>query len=263
MADRNATRSLTPPAIYAGRLGHVRHVAPRRHFAYRLWMLAVDLDDLDGFAARSRLFRHNSFGIVALHDRDHGPRDGSALRPWVEDALAGNGLSAFSACIRLMTIPRILGYAFNPISFYFCYDDQGRLGAVLHQVKNTFGDQVGYLVPVAEGMTVRQRVAKAMHVSPLFDMEGGYDFAFTRPGSRFAMKIRYGTDQPRLTATMALGRAPADDRALLRQILRMPLMTFKIIAEIHRQALVTLLRGATFHREPKSGHAPIVRGDSA
>lgn len=263
MAGSAAARGMTDPAIYAGRIGHVRHVAPQRHFNYRIWMLAIDLDDIDGFAKRSRLFRHNRSGLVSLQDRDHGPRDGSKLRPWVEDALAENGLSAFAARIRFMTIPRILGYAFNPISFYFCHDAQGRLGAVLHQVKNTFGDQVGYLIPVTDEMTVRQTAAKAMHVSPLFDMEGGYDFTFTRPGKRFAMKIRYGADTPRLTATMALRRGAADDRALLRQVLRMPFVTFRIFAAIHWQAVVTLLRGATFHREPKNGHAPIVRGDAA
>lgn len=249
--------------IYAGVLRHVRHVKPRRQFAYRLWMLDIDLDEIDGFAAASRVFRHNRIGLVALHDRDHGPRDGSALRPWVEAALDEAGLSAFAARIRLITIPRILGYAFNPISFYVCYDREGRLGAVLHQVKNTFGDQIGYLIPAGAGSPIRQRADKRMHVSPLFDMQGGYAFTLTPPGRRFAVRIVHGAPAPRLTAAMALVRQPATDAALLRAVLRMPLLPLKIVAAIHWQALLTLLRGATFHREPKDGHQPIVRGDPA
>jgi len=254
---------VNPPGIYAGVLRHVRHVKPRRAFAYRLWMLDIDLDAIDDFAAASRVFCHNRFGLIALHDRDHGPRDGSALRPWVEAALDDAGLSAFAARIRLITIPRILGYAFNPISFYVCYDREGRLGAVLHQVKNTFGDQIGYLIPAPAGSPIRQRAAKRMHVSPLFDMQGGYEFTLTPPGRRFAIRIVHGDPAPRLTASMALIRRPATDAALLREVLRMPLLPLKIIAAIHWQALLTLLRGATFHREPKDGHPPIVRGDPA
>jgi DUF1365 family protein len=249
--------------IYAGSVGHVRYTTPRHKFAYRLWMLALDLDDLDGLARRSAIFRHNRPGLIGINDRDHGPRDGSALRPWVEAALAENGLAAFGARIRFMTIPRILGYAFNPISFYFCADADGRLGAVLHQVKNTFGDQVGYLIPVtaASGL-IRQRVAKAMHVSPLFDMQGQYDFTFTRLERRFRMSIRYGAEARRMSAVMALDAAPATDRALLGQLARMPLMAVKVIAAIHWEAIKTLVRGAKFHREPKDSHPTIVRGDA-
>lgn len=253
---------MSDAAIYAGSVGHVRYSVPRHKFAYKLWMLALDLDDLDGFAARSRIFRHNRFALVGIDDRDHGPRDGSPLRPWVEAALAENGLARFGARIRFITIPRIMGYAFSPISFYFCADTDGRLGAVLHQVKNTFGDQVSYLIPVVGDGMIRQRVAKAMHVSPLFDMAGHYDFTFSRPTARFAMSIRYGGDQKRMTATMALAASPATDRAMLGQLARMPLVTIKVIAGIHWEAIKTLMRGAKFHREPKTPHPPIVRGDA-
>lgn len=254
---------MTGASLYSGLIGHVRHTPPRYKFAYRLWMLAVDLDEIDTLARQSRVFRHNRFGLIALHDRDHGPRDGSPLRPWVETALAENGLSAFGARIRFITIPRIFGYAFNPISFFFCADADGRLGAVLHQVKNTFGDQIGYLIPVTtDSGTIRQRAAKSMHVSPLFDMQGHYDFAFTRPARRFLMSVRYGAEQRRMTVTMALDAKPATDRALLGQLSKMPLVAIKIIVAIHWEAIKTLVRGAKFHHEPKDAHPPIVRGDA-
>ncbi|MGC9269236.1 DUF1365 domain-containing protein [Acidiphilium sp.] len=254
---------MTEAMIYAGVVGHIRYAAPRHKFTYRMWMLAVDLDDLDDLAARSSLFRHNRFGLIGINDRDHGPRDGTSLRPWVEAALAENGLAAFGAHIRLMTIPRIIGYAFNPISFYFCADADGRLGAVLHEVNNTFGDQIAYVIPVAPGAgLIRQRVAKAMHVSPLFDMQGRYDFTFTRPGPKFRLSLRYGAETRRMSATMVLDATPATDNAMRGQLVRMPLVAIKVIAAIHWEAIKTLARGAKFHREPARTHQPIIRGDA-
>lgn len=253
---------MTAPALYAGIVRHVRHVKPRRKFAYRLWMLAVDLDDLDALAARSRVFRHNQFGLISIVDADHGPRDGSPLRPWVEQALTENGLQEFGARIRLMTMPRIVGYAFNPISFYFCSNDVGRLGAVLHQVKNTFADQVGYLIPVAEASgQIRQHVAKSMHVSPFFDMQGHYDFRFSRLDERFRMTIRYGADAKRMTVAMILNSTIFSDRNMLKLLGRMPLIALKVIAAIHWEAISTWVAGAKFYREPKVGHQPIILGD--
>jgi DUF1365 family protein len=166
--------------LHAGRMGHVRHTPFRHRFGYRLWMLSVDLARVD--CAGSVLFAHNRLGVLSLHDRDHGPRDGSDLAAWVRGELQRAGLGAFGASIRMMAIPRVFGWAFNPIAFYFCRDGAGRLGAVLHQVKNTFGDQHGYLLPVdpetpATGI-VHQQTGKRMHVSPFFDLRGGYRFAF-------------------------------------------------------------------------------------
>jgi DUF1365 family protein len=255
---------IEPPQIYAGKISHVRIEKFIHRFIYRLWMLAVDLDDLDQFAARSRLFRHNRAGLISLQDRDHGPRDGSTLRPWAEAILLAHGQEIYAARIRFMVIPRILGYAFNPLAFYFCYAADGTLGVVLHQVKNTFGDQVTYVIPVVPGSgTVRQMVAKSMHVSPFFDMNGQYDFTFSRPGPQFRLGIRYKASAPRLNVVMALRAIPATDNALAAQFLRMPFMAFKVIAAIHWHALRLFLRGAIFHREPSIVHPPVIPGETS
>ncbi len=233
---------------------HARHAPFRFRFAYRIWMLSLDLDSVG--AVRSRLFRHNRPGLVSLQDADHGPRDGSPLGPWVRGKLAEAGLARFSARIRFLFIPRVLGYSFNPIACFFCHDASGRLGAVLHQVKNTFGDQVAYLMPVGEGSVLRQECRKRLHVSPFFDMQGGYRFAFTPPeGEMFVLSIRYGAGAPRLTATMRLRRRAFSDTALLGLLLAMPLMTVKVIAAIHWQALRLWLRGAMYHPRPAGGGA--------
>ena len=245
-----------PGLIHAGQVAHIRHAPFRHRFTYRLWMLSLDVDGMDRLGLR--LFRHNAAGLVSLHDRDHGARDGSALRPWVESQLFRAGLSDYTADLRFLMIPRVLGFAFNPIALVFCRDGDGRLGAVLHQVKNTFGDQHAYVLPVAASRgIVRQEADKKMHVSPFFDMQGGYRFAFSTPeftpGRIFALSIRYGTEAaPRMTATMKLTASALTDMALLRQLAVMPLMPAKVFSAIHWEALRLWLRGAAFHRTPPS-----------
>jgi DUF1365 family protein len=235
--------------LHVGKVSHVRHAPFTHRFSYRMWMLSCDLDA----PVESVLFRRNRPGLVSLHDGDHGPRNGGALRPWVEAHLARAGLAAFGATIRFMAIPRVLGYAFNPIAFYLCHDAKGRLGAVVHQVKNTFGDQTAYVLPVAAGGgTIRQSAAKKMHVSPFFDMQGGYRFAFSDPSATdFRLSIRYGAnDAPRMTATMRLAAQALTDLGLGLLLLAMPLMPVKVFAAIHWEAIRLKWRGARFHKIP-------------
>jgi DUF1365 family protein len=253
--------SVTHPTLYAGSIAHIRHSPFRRRFDYRIWMLCVDVDGIDALAAGSKYFAHNRFALAAIHDKDHGFRDGRSLRAFAETALAREGLAEFSARIVFVATPRVLGYGFNPISFYFCHDQAGRLGAVLHEVKNTFGDQIGYLMPVGQdGPVIHQLAAKSMHVSPFFDMQGGYRFALTAPGDKFTVSIQYGAEVKRLTATLRLNARPFSDGGLLRLSVQMPLTPIKVIIAIHWQALIIFLRGGKFHRVPKAPHLPIVAG---
>jgi DUF1365 family protein len=251
------------PMLYVGRVAHIRHSPFQHRFDYRLWMLAIDLDRIDELAASSKLFSHNRFAITAINDKDHGFRDGSTLRGFVETALAAEGLAECGAKIIFVTTPSVFGYSFNPISFYFCYNAEGQLGAVLHQVKNTFGDQIGYLMPVLpDSDVILQTAPKSMHVSPFFDMQGGYRFALTPPGEKFTVSIQYGAEVKRLTATMRLTARRFSDRSLLWLLLQMPLTPMKVIAAIHWQALKIFLRGGKFHRVPTATHSPIIAGNS-
>ncbi len=250
-------------ALYAGRVAHIRHTPFRHRFDYRIWMMSADLDQLGDIAKNSRLFSHNKPGLISIQDKDHGFRDGRPLRPFVEDALARQNLSSFNAKIIFITIPRLLGYAFNPISFYYCYDATGRLGAVLHQVKNTFGGQIGYLLPVHGHGLIRQAAPKRMYVSPFFDMAGGYRFALTPPDEKLAVSIQYGeATQKRMTATMVLNRRPFTDASMLRLLAEMPLAPMKVMMAIHWQALKLFLRGAKFHSVPHINHETVIAGES-
>ncbi|MDE8348052.1 MAG: DUF1365 domain-containing protein [Acidocella sp.] len=254
---------LTAPAtLYVGRVAHIRHTPFRYRFDYRMFMFAVDLDRIDEVAAASRVFKHNKPGLTAIADRDHGFRDGRSLRAFVEDALAQQNMQSFGARITFITIPRLLGYAFNPISFYYCYDAEGRLGAVLHQVKNTFGCQIGYLLPVHGTGIIRQSTVKRMYVSPFFDMQGGYRFALSPPADKLTVSIQYGeAAQKRMTATMVLNARAFTDASILSLLAKMPFAPMKVMMAIHWQALKLYLRGAKFHPVPPINRETIIAGE--
>lgn len=248
-----------PALLYRMRVMHARHQPFPHRFEYRIWTLLLDIDRTAEVAARSRLFSAERRGIVSFQSRDHGARDGSPLRPWVEAALARAGLGDCAARIRLLAMPRILGYVFNPISIYFCDREDGTPGAVLYEVKNTFGDQHAYIAPLAGAAPWRHAAEKVMHVSPFIDMQCRYGFTLSRPADRFAMAIdqRDAEGAPLLTATMAGRAVPMTDRALASALAALPFVTAKTIAAIHWEALRLWRKGARFHSRPAPPEPPV------
>jgi uncharacterized protein len=242
---------------------HLRQHPVRYRFGYRLFYLLLDLDRLAESAARLRLFSHNRWNLFSFHDRDHGAQDGRPLRAWLERLLRTRGIELDGGRIRLLCLPRVLGYVFNPISLYYCEHRDGSLRAVVCEVRNTFGERHCYLLsrdgaPMDYAMP--QRKAKLFHVSPLIGMGGEYRFHFSPPADRFCVRIRLfqtapwpAAAVPRLLLATALQgeRRPLNDGQLLRQFLRMPLMTLKVTAAIHWQALKIWLRGAPFFHKPQ------------
>ncbi|MEM8741666.1 MAG: DUF1365 domain-containing protein [Pseudomonadota bacterium] len=250
--DKEAGAEPPLARLYAGHVMHMR-LRPRRHrFRYRVWSLMVDIDRLDTLSRQTRLLRFGRVGLVSLALADHGPRDGSALRPWVEARLTEAGLPQ-PARIELLSMPRILGYAFNPLSVYFCRDAAGTLESVVYQVKNTFGDQIAYALPAepdADGR-IRQIQRKEMFVSPFIEMEETYHFTLTDPGARLALRIRQGgAEGDTLIATQTATARPFSDRALLGLLLGHPLVNLKVIGAIHWQALRLFVKGVRFLGHP-------------
>jgi len=236
--------------IYEGHVMHMRLTPFAHRFRYRVFTLLLDIDRLEETLGRLRLLRLDRFGLLGFDRRDHGPRDGSPLRPWVEARLAEAGLPV-PARIRLLSFPRILGYVFNPLSVYYCEDARGRLESVVYEVKNTFGDQHAYVLPAGPGPdgAVRHEQDKGFFVSPFIGMDQRYAFTIRPPGERLAIRIRQRDGEgPWLIATQSGVRRPLTDGELLRQWLRHPLMTLKVFGAIHWQALRLWLKGATFHR---------------
>ena len=239
-------------ALYTGQVTHQR-LRPFRHaFRYPAFTLLLDLDALDRLPWP---LRHNGRGLMAFADRDHGPRDGSALRPWIEARLAEAGIDLAGGAVRLLAMPRVLGRVFNPLAVWFCHHADGRLLAVLYEVRNTFGQAHGYLIPLdrppGPGAVFEQRCAKAFYVSPFIGPAATYDFRLTVPDEALSLLIREAVPEgPQLVASLTGRRRALTTGALLRLLLRFPVLTLQVLGAIHWQALRLWLKGARFHRRP-------------
>ncbi|MEO1491254.1 MAG: DUF1365 domain-containing protein [Pseudomonadota bacterium] len=249
-AETLPSDSGTTACLYQGHVMHMRMTPFAHKFRYRVFSMLLDIDRLEETCRPLRLLSLDRFNLLSFHRRDHADRDGSALRPWVEAQLAAHERPVPHR-IWLLSFPRILGYAFNPLSVYFCENASGDLESVVYEVKNTFGDQHPYVVDAtADGDGAsRHGHGKGFFVSPFIGMDQTYRFTLRQPGARLALKIRqHDGDGPWLIATQSGVRRPLTDRALLAQWAMHPLMTVKVITAIHWQALKLWLKGATFHR---------------
>lgn len=239
-------------AIYTGCVTHYR---PGRHrLRYRIFMLALDLDTLS--ALNLRLLRHNKAALFSLRDRDHAARRDARLKPQIEAELCAAGIGWNGGRIVLLTMPRLFNYVFNPLSVYFCWRDDGSLAALVHEVSNTFGEVHFYvLAPQLDSHgRITQACDKDFFVSPF--LEGGlrYEFTITPPGEevRLGMLVRRGADVA-LSASFTGARSDLSDANLMRAWLGNPLMTFKVIAGIHWEALLMLLKGVRYLGRKRQG----------
>jgi DUF1365 family protein len=239
-------------ALYVGRVRH-RRFRPRPHaLAYRVFWMLLDLDEIDDLASTLRLFSRNRINLYSFRDADYGDRSGQPLRPQVEAMLARAGIAHDGGPIRLLTMPRILGYAFNPLSTYFCYRLDGRLCATVYEVHNTFGEIHSYVAPAEpDGELVRQEAVKVFHVSPFMGLDMRYAFAVRPPAERVSVSIDGRDGEGRLiTAVLSGERVPLRDTALLRLLLTHPLLTLKVTAAIHWHALRLLAKRIRWRPHP-------------
>ncbi|MCX7865284.1 MAG: DUF1365 family protein [Novosphingobium sp.] len=226
--------------LFEGKVVHVRRAPMRHRLAYSLFMGLFDLDELPALARRTWLFGYNRPGLFSFHDRDHGDGSGRPLRAQVEEALARAGIEPPGGAIRMLCMPRVMGYVFNPLSVCFCHDHAGHLRAILHEVNNTFGERHFYALRanVAADGRVRQACEKAFRVSPFLPMNLAYHFTITPPGDRVAIHIAVAQDGVEvLSAWFAGKRRRFSSASLISQLARHPAMTWKVIAGIHWEAL--------------------------
>jgi len=256
-------------ALYVGEVAH-RRLRPKRHaLRYRTYAMLIDLDELPALGRSLRLFSHNRFNIFSLCDRDYGAAEAVPLRAQIEGYMREAGLSPDGGAIRLLTMPRVLGYAFNPLSLYFCYGRDGPLKAILYEVSNTFGQRHGYFLPVEGPSTdpIRQSCAKQFYVSPFLAMDMAYEFVVSPPGRSVSITvIERDRDGVILTATQKQSRVPLTNAALARLFFGNPFLTLKVIGGIHFEAARLWAKGLRVVPRPAAPDCPVTvksadRGD--
>jgi DUF1365 family protein len=238
-------------ALYAGTVTHKR-LRPRTHLLrYRIFMLLLDLDTAPALARRLRLFGFDGPGLVSFHQRDHGDGTRHGLRAWVDRYLAEAGLTTGGKLL-VLAMPRVLGHAFNPLTVFYCHAPDGALQAILYEVRNTFGQRHAYLLRThGETGPVAQQCAKTFHVSPFLPMALRYRFRVLPPGRQIGVFISVADEIGTvLAAAFAGARQEITDAALLRQVLRLPLMGLKVLAGIHWEAAILLLKGLKLQPPP-------------
>ena len=233
-----------------------RRLRPVGHrFVYPVFSLLLPLDRLE--QAEAPFFSVNRSNLFSFRHADHGARDGSHPLPWIRALLAREGVPADGE-IWLQCFPRMLGYVFNPVSFWYCHDRSGALVAVLAEVNNTFGERHNYLVahadgrPIHDGETLEAR--KVFHVSPFMAVAGHYRFRFRArlDDARRLARVDLANAAGDLLHTSISGRAaPLTAARLARAFFGYPWMTLGVMARIHWQALRLWLKRVPFFRKPE------------
>jgi len=239
--------------LYAGLVSHTR-VKPRPHrLAYKVFMLLIDLDEAPCLGLKTLgLGRFNLFGFDAAR---HGDGSDRPLKAQVEAMLAGAGIP-HGGPVQVLTMPQILGRAFNPLTVYFCHRPDGTLAAILYEVNNTFGERHSYLIPAADAPRVEQAIAKDFYVSPFMDMDLSYAFRIRRPEESVKVVVdTHDADGLVLAASFTGRRAELTDANLIKAWLTHPWMSVGVFAAIHIEAIKIWLKGEKIrHRTPETGH---------
>lgn len=243
--------------LYEGFVRHVRYEPVRHAFRYRLAFLYLDLAELPTVFAGSRLFANEASAPASFRRADHFGDPAVPLDVAVRELVSERCGRRPDGPIRLLTLPRVLGHAFNPISLYFCFERGGtELAVVVAEVTNTpWRERHCYVLPVTRparaDSVLRFRSDKVLHVSPFLAMDFEYLWRIGLPGEKLAVSIANVRDGRRVfAASLALERRALDPAGLRRGLTRQLLVPARVLAAIHWQALRLALRGAPFHAHP-------------
>lgn len=239
--------------LFRGAVVH-RRLRPKTHkLRYNVFNILFDLDELPALDRDLVFLSRNRFNLFSFYDRDFG--DGQTpLREHVEAMLRAYGVDIAGGAIRLLCMPRVLGFVFNPLSVYFCYRESGELAATLYEVSNTFGERHYYLIP-ASGNTESVSVHgadKRFHVSPFLPLDLRYRFRIAAPGENVSVSVHVHDREGLIVAASLAGtRTELTNRALFTTFILYPLLTLKVVAGIHWEALKLWLKGIHIWTKPE------------
>jgi DUF1365 family protein len=231
-------------ALYEGTLVHTRHEPKRHGFRYPVAYWLLDLDELPELDRRFRLLSVNRRNVLSLCDRDHFDGGETPLKEAVVRFAGDRSIER----VLVLTQLRVLGYVFNPVSFYWCYRADGSLACMVAELNNTFGERLPELLP---GDALEYEHEKRLHVSPFMGLDQRYRYAFSEPGERVFARIEvHERDRLQLQAVLAGRRRELSRAAIARFLLRYPLMPLQVILLIHWQALRLFVKRVPFNRKP-------------
>ena len=230
-----------------------QRLSPRKNaFKYDVYYLGIPLSQIESNAV-SEILNLNRFGLHSFYEKDHGYRDGTSLKAWLYDMFDTYKFEKPKE-VFLISMPRILGYVFNPVSFWFCWNSKDELYAVVSEVNNTFGETHSYLTYLDDKDTNGDYVAKKVfHVSPFLEREGYYDFQFSLSDDSIKIHINlFDSNKEKILLTSLSGKFDdLNSMSLKRAFFRVPFATMKSIFLIHFQAVKLLLKKIKFISKPK------------
>ncbi len=246
--------------IFEGRVLHRRSRPKKHRLVYNVFNLLVDLEELPILAKRMTLFSHNKFNLFSFWDKDHGLGQDRPLISYIREVLINAGLDCQNGPVRLLCYPRLFGYVFNPLSVYYCYDQAETLKAVIYEVSNTFGERHSYLIKIdtTTDKIMYHSCKKDFYVSPFLDMNAIYYFSITPPSKVLTIHIDEQDKNGSILKASFTGRSLFfNDKSLVKLFLRYPLMSLKVVAGIHWEALKLWKKGLNIISRPLPPKTPI------
>jgi DUF1365 family protein len=250
--------------LYKATVMHHR-LSPKEHrFHYDIFMFYLDLDEIDGLSKSLKLMSRNRFNLFNFRDKDHlqlpkeNPDTSKNIRLHITDYLQQNGVHIGNGRIMVLTNLSTMGYQFNPVSFYFCYDESGTVVCSIVEVCNTFREMKPYFLgaDTKQGNEFKLNTGKYFYVSPFIDMDTNFDFDLCIPDEKLQLRIDdYDKEGQRFfISTLSGKRKPLTDANLFLYFISFPLITLKVIGLIHWQAIKLWLKKIPYHRKEVNKH---------